>query len=508
METPTASILVVEDEKSLRSSIRQSLELDGYRVREAGTVKDGWDLTRENVFDGVITDLNLIGDSGMELIRRLRDDGFDGVIIVITAYGTVDSAVEAVKLGADEYLQKPVSLQEIGLLLKKSLANRRMRSRLDLLERMERVRAADPELIGASRPWLDTLMLARRLASLPVPPAGSPTSPPGELPTILLLGETGSGKGALAPFIHRSSLPSGGSTSGEPAPFVHVNCAALPVTLIEGELFGHERGSFTDAKTARPGLFEMAEGGTIFLDEIGDMPLEMQSKLLVVVEKGVFRRIGGNTERAARTRIVAATNQDLEQRARQGSFRRDLLYRLNALTIHIPPLRERGDDAVLIADAVLDRLARSQSGRSLRLSDGARTALRAHSWPGNVRELINVVKRAAIMCQNGTIRADDLVIEAGAWSQAPTGPHPSHAPGMPPAPGASTGSGAAVNGSDVHFGATLPSFEHLERTLILEALKRADGNVSLAAKLIGLQRGALRYRLDRLGLNQSGKDRR
>jgi len=502
METPTASILVVEDEKSLRSSIRQNLELDGYRVREAGTVKDGWDLTREHVFDAVITDLNLIGDSGIELIRRLRDDGYEGVIIVITAYGTVDSAVEAVKLGADEYLQKPVSLQEIGLLLKKSLSNRRMRSRLDLLERMERVRAADPELIGASQPWLDTLMLARRLASLPVPPPSPAGSPPSELPTILLLGETGSGKGAMAPFIHRSSLKPGGSAGREAAPFVHVNCAALPVTLIEGELFGHERGSFTDAKATRPGLFEMAEGGTIFLDEIGDMPLEMQSKLLVVVEKGVFRRIGGNTERAARARIIAATNQDLEQRASQGSFRRDLLYRLNALTIRIPPLRERGDDVILIAEAVLERLSKSQPGRALRLSDGARTALRAHHWPGNVRELINVVKRAAIMSPHGTIRADDLVIEAGARAPAGTCPTSDPKAAAPVVPGVS------VNGSDVHFGANLPSFDHLERTLILEALKRADGNVSLAAKMIGLQRGALRYRLDRLGLNQSGKDNR
>lgn len=496
METPTASVLVVEDEKSLRSSIRQNLELDGYRVREAATVKDGWDLTRENVFDAVITDLNLIGDSGMELIRRLRDDGFEGVIIVITAYGTVDSAVEAVKLGADEYLQKPVSLQEIGLLLKKALANRRMRSRLDLLERMERVRGGDPELIGASQVWLDTLTLARRLGSMPVPPPSVAGSPAAELPTILLLGETGVGKGALAPFIHRS----GAAAGAEAAPFVHVNCAALPVTLIEGELFGHERGSFTDAKDSRPGLFEMAEGGTIFLDEIGDMPLEMQSKLLVVVEKGVFRRIGGNTERSARARIIAATNQDLEQRASQGSFRRDLLYRLNALTVHIPPLRERGDDVILIAEAMLERLARNQPGRSLRLSEGARTALRAHSWPGNVRELINVVKRAAIMCPNGTIRADDIAIEGGPLSHGGFGsPQATAGHGTP---------GATVSGSDVSFGAALPSFEHLERTLILEALKRADGNVSLAAKLIGLQRGALRYRLDRLGLSAHGKDRR
>ncbi len=404
------------------------------------------------------------------------------MIIVITAFGTVSSAVEAVKLGADEYLQKPVSLEEISLLVGKSLANRKLRSKVKLYERLERVRGGDAQILGESEPWKRTIALAQRFAQLPVPAPGTS----GELPTILLLGETGAGKGALAPFLHRCD-PRYSPT--DPTPFVHVNCAALPMSLIEGELFGHEKGSFTDAKASRAGLFEMAEGGTIFLDEIGEMPLEMQSKLLTVVEKGVFRRIGGSAERTARARIIAATNQDLEERVRQGTFRRDLLYRLNALTIHIPPLRDRGDDAVLMAEAIIAKYDTGDEARHLRFTPEALAAMRTHSWPGNVRELINVVKRAAILCENGTITPSDLSLSMGSPDVVGGSPRPLDT------------TSAAVVGDAISFGANLPDFDQIERALIVEALKRAAGNVSLAAKLIGLNRGALRYRIERLGLD-------
>jgi len=424
----------------------------------------------------------LIGESGLDLVKRLRDDGFDGVIIVITAFGTVSSAVEAVKLGADEYLQKPVSLEEISLLVGKSLANRKLRSKVKLYERLERVRGGDAQILGESESWKRTLALAQRFAQLPVPAPGVG----GELPTILLLGETGAGKGALAPYLHRCDPR---YNAADPSPFVHVNCAALPMSLIEGELFGHEKGSFTDAKASRAGLFEMAEGGTIFLDEIGEMPLEMQSKLLTVVEKGVFRRIGGSVERTARARIIAATNQDLEERVRQGTFRRDLLYRLNALTIRIPSLRERGDDAVLMAQAIVSRYADGDDARILTFSPDALSAIRAHTWPGNVRELINVVKRAAILCEQNMIRPSDLALgSAEGFDPAESPRSPDRAP-------------TAVGGDEISFGANLPNFDQIERALIVEALKRAGGNVSLAAKLIGLNRGALRYRIERLGLD-------
>jgi len=310
-----AKILIVEDEDSIRSSIRQSLELDGHTAFEARCIADAWSATRTTEFDVVITDVNLIGESGIDLIGRLREDGYEGVIIVVTAYGTIDNAVKAIKKGADEYLQKPVGLEELGVVIQRSLDHSKVKTRLRLYERLERVRGESQELIGKSEPWRRAVSLAERFASLPVPEQAGRD----DLPTILLLGETGSGKGMLAQHIHRSDPASG----DDGVPFVHVNCAVLPPTLIESELFGHERGAFTDAKTARKGLFELAEGGTIFLDEIGELPLEMQAKLLTVVEQGSFRRVGGSDERTVRVRIITATNQDLDTKVEKGLFRQD-----------------------------------------------------------------------------------------------------------------------------------------------------------------------------------------
>ncbi|MBL0922028.1 MAG: sigma-54-dependent Fis family transcriptional regulator [Phycisphaerales bacterium] len=487
MEFPLATILIIEDERTLRTSIRRSLEQDGHTVSEAACLKDAREAVRQRDFDAVITDVNLVGESGIEFLAQMREDGFDGAVIVMTAYGTIDSAVDAMKRGADEFLQKPLSLDELNLVVRKTLENRRLLSRVRLYERLERVRTDGGEALGASPAWAEALSLASRFARLPTPRAGQP----GELPTILLLGETGAGKGVLAQHIHKSDPAASG---GSATPFVHVNCAALPATLIEGELFGHEKGAFTDAKDARPGLFEMAEGGTIFLDEIGEMPLEMQAKLLTVVEQGRFRRLGGTKERVARARIVAATNLDLEERVAQGAFRRDLLYRLNALTIRIPSLRERGSDVILIAEAALRRLGDQQGRPAPTLGEDAKAALQRHAWPGNVRELLNVVKRACILCEGDRIGAEHLGLGVARGAA-----HNGHANGAA-SPG---GHGAASAPGDrfvCDFDAGPVDIERIERSIIEQALRRARGNVSLAAKLIGLNRGALRYRIERFGL--------
>lgn len=474
-----ARILVVEDEATLRASIRESLEMDGHEAFEAGCIRDAWDLSRAAEYDGIITDLNLVGESGLELVERLRTDGFAGLIVVITAFGSIDTAIGAMKSGADEFIQKPVSLQALGLVVSRGLKLRKTQSRLALLERMQHVQTGEGELIGRSGAWVRTISLAGRFAEMTHPSAGDE----GMLPTILLLGETGSGKGAVAALIHARDPATAGQ---EAPPFVHVNCAALPSSLIEAELFGHERGAFTDAKEARSGLFELAEGGTIFLDEIGELPLDMQSKLLLVVERGAFRRLGGSRERRVRARIIAATNQDLEQRAAAGTFRSDLLFRLNALTIRVPPLRERAEDIPLIAESVVERFRRQLGKPALRLSSGAREVLARHRWPGNIRELINVVRRGAILAEGAEITVEGLGIVESPGAAAPI-------------------TAAQSSGQEFDFTHGGMTLAEVERRLILAALENTRGNVSLAAKLLGINRGALRYRIERHGLESHAR---
>jgi len=455
-----ARILTIEDEENLRFAIERSLSRAGHEVAQADSVPAALALLERTSFDAVLTDVNLGDRSGIELVRRLRDDGFDGPVVVMTAYGSIENAVEAMKSGADDYLLKPLSLDELTLQLGRLLDASRVRRRVRLYQRLDR----GSEVLGESPAWIETMSLASRIARTPAHGAA--------LNATLITGETGSGKGVVARWIHDHSTESDG-------PFVHVNCSALPPTLVESELFGHERGAFTDAKDAREGYFEMAAGGTIFLDEIGDMPPELQSKLLVAVEERVFRRIGGTRNHHVEARVIAATNQDLEQLAEGGRFRRDLLYRLNAVTLPVPPLREREGDAVLIADRTLDRLAREHGRDDLRLGDDARHAIAAHPWPGNVRELINALQRVALLFDGGVVTVRELF---------PTG-----APAGVP----SAGSGALR----FDFENGLHSAADVERELIVQALRHERGNVSRAARLIGMQRSSLRYRIERYNLH-------
>lgn len=447
-------------------------------------MRAAWDLTRREEFDLVLSDISLVGESGIDLVRRLRESGFEGSIVVMTAYGTVDTAVEAMRAGADDFVQKPIGLQELGLVVKKHLEHLRVRSQLKLYQRLDKVCTDMSAVLGESMEWKRVLGLAARFAAIPLPQAGQGI----ELPTILLLGETGCGKGVLARFIHNSSTAATGVQSG---PFIHVNCAALPPNLIEAELFGHEKGAFTDAKEARAGLFEMAEGGTIFLDEIGDMPVEMQSKLLLVVEHGMLRRIGGTKERPVRARIIAATNQNLDRSVETGAFRRDLLYRLNALVIRIPSLRDRRGDAVIIAEHLLRTRAEQVGRPGLKFSAVARQLIENHTWHGNVRELSNVVRRAVMLCERDVIEAADLAIADRAMpaiqANGVTSPRPTP-----------LDVSSAVNAG------VLPTLDEMERSLISEALRRCRGNVSQAARMLGLNRGALRYRLEQHGMNSAG----
>jgi DNA-binding NtrC family response regulator len=486
MEIAMAKILTIEDEDNLRLSIRRSLAKAGHDVAEASSIAAGRPLALSGDFDVVLTDVNLGDGSGGDLVRELRADGFEGVILLMTAFGTIESAVRAMKDGADDYLQKPLSLEELALLINRSLENRALRNRVRLYERIEQAREpALGEALGESPEWLKTLATADRLAALPIPGsggAGGPTTGGAPLPTVLLLGETGAGKGVLARFIHARAS----QTASTPTPFVHVNCSALPPTLVESELFGHEKGAFTDAKAAREGLFEMAEGGTIFLDEIGDMPPELQTKLLLIVEQGVFRRVGGSKERRVRARVIAATNQDLAARVGEGKFRRDLLYRLNAFVLRIPPLREREGDAMLLAESFLRRAEREFGRDGLRFSDSAARSLRDHDWPGNVRELANAIQRAAMLAQGPEVVPEDLGLGAVR---------------LTPRPAARDAERNLETGDLIFdFEAGTHTAEEVERALIVQALEHCRGNVSRAAKLIGMNRGSLRYRIERYAL--------
>lgn len=477
-----ARVLTVEDEENLRYSIRQALTKAGHDVSETDNVAAAIQMASEREFDIVLSDINLNGDrDGIELIRQMRADGFTGAAVIMTAYGTVDSAVRAMKDGADDYLQKPLSLEELVLLIERLVEQRKVRTRLKLYERLDTTKSQATGIVGKSEQWLRTLDLADRLATIPITRrlGKSGQRAGGALPTILITGETGTGKGLLARYIHQQAQ------EGDSGPFVHINCTALPPSLVESELFGHEKGAFTDAKSAREGLFEMADGGTVFLDEIGDMPLDLQGKILNVVEEGTFRRVGGTRDRSVHARIIGATNQDLDKRVEEGRFRRDLLYRLNAFAVTIPPLRERGDDALLIARTMLEKFTREYGRPSISLSDDACRAIAMHPWHGNVRELINVVQRVAMLCDEAEVTAGDLGLD------------------VPPQPSVPVGEGVTCNGAGpivFDFDAGMHTADEIEKELIVQALQRTRGNVSKAAKLIGMQRSSLRYRIERFDL--------
>lgn len=483
-----AKILAIEDEENLRLSIRRTLARSGHAVSEASCLSDARALLETTVFDLILSDVILGSENGLELVRSLRAEGNDAPIVVMTAFGTVESAVQAMKAGADDYLQKPLSMEELSIQVNRWLEQRRVARRATLYERLERVRDERHNLVGASPAWQETVDVARRLAGIPLGEEGVE----GSLPTILLLGETGTGKGVLARFIHAVATGAAGEigrakTAEGSLPFVHVNCSALPATLVEGELFGHEKGAFTDAREARPGLFEMADGGTIFLDEISEMPLELQAKLLLVVEQGTFRRVGGTKERHVRVRVIAASNQDLHERVGAGRFRRDLLYRLNTFTVTIPPLRERAGDARLIAETVLERAGRRYGRPDMALSERAIAAIESHDWPGNVRELVNAVQRAAMLAAADCVEPPDL------------GLAPARAASTPAA--AEHGGAAGGNGTlRFNFASGEHTADAVERTLIMQALEETRGNVSRAAKLIGMQRSSFRYRIERYRL--------
>ena len=467
-----ADLLIVDDEETLLATMSLELERGGHRCQRAATGQAA--LSRLETFEPhlALVDIRLPDMDGLALISRIRELGHDFPIIVITAYGSVQSAVAAMRVGANDYLQKPVAMEELEVVIDRVLQNRRLKDRLDVFERERMLQRLETGATGAERAIVGESAIMKKVMAMAGKIAEAPPDENGYLPTVLITGETGTGKDLLAHHIHDLRASDG-------APFVQINCTALPPQLVEAELFGHEKGAFTDAKTNKKGLFEVASEGTVFLDEIGDTPLGLQAKLLLVLEQRRFRRLGGTREREVRARTIAATNCDLTDMVTQGRFRKDLLFRFQALSIELPPLRERGDDLFLLADYFIKRQALRLHRDPPRLSDAAREGMRRYSWPGNIRELDNVLQRAMLLQDSSTIERSDLNLSQADLAAAPPGLDEIRFP----------------------FEKEDCSLARVEQRLLEQAIAFCNGNISEVARLLGVSRGSLRHRMEKLSLS-------
>jgi two-component system, NtrC family, response regulator AtoC len=453
------TILVVEDEKLIRWSVRERLKQEGFQVMEAETGSEAFQAMEEEVPDLLLLDYRLPDTTGLQILEKVHRDMPEVSVIMMTAYGTVESAVQAMKLGAFDYLTKPVNLDELAVVVQKALETTRLRREVRRLRDEQQESEGRFQLIGRSPAMREVLELVQKVGS-------------SQATTVLLEGETGTGKNVVAKAIHY------GSPRAE-QPFVVITCSALTETLLESELFGHERGAFTDAKGQKKGLLEVADGGTAFLDEVGEMGPAMQAKLLRVLEERTFKRVGGTRDISVDVRVIAATNRVLEDVVQEGRFREDLYYRLKVIPIVLPPLRERQVDIPLLAQYFLDFFNREFRKNTLSISPEAIGCLVRYRWPGNIRELRNALERIMILEETERIEVSDLPlsIRRGA-AEGPVAAEPEAAQ---PTLGTMT-------------------LEEIERRTIRQALDKTNRNQVRAAKLLGISRDTLRYRMKKFGL--------
>ena len=438
-------ILVVDDEASARVGLERLLTQEGYQVDLAEDGAAALARVADRPPDVIVTDLKMPIMDGIELTKKLHEAGVDVPVIVATAFSDVASAVQAMRAGAEDYLTKPIEFDALVVLIERALERRELRAETENLRRhlRERDGAGIQGLIGTSPAMQKVYRMARQVAS--------------SRATVLITGDSGTGKGELARAVHALSPRA-------KAPFVALHCSALAESLLESELFGHERGAFTGADKRRVGRFEQAHGGTLFLDEIGEIPALTQVKLLNVLQERAFERVGGNETITVDVRLVAATNRDLAADVREGRFREDLFYRLNVVHIDMPALRLRGNDVILLADHFLARFARENHKRVDTFSDEARAKLTSHRWPGNVRELENAIERAVVLCDGNRIEEENLPFDV-----APV-----------------------VQGAVRIPGATMAE---IERFAILSTLEATDGSTTRAAELLDISVRTVQYRL-------------
>jgi DNA-binding NtrC family response regulator len=452
-----ATILIVEDEAKMRRLLELNLGEEGFTTLSAGDAESGLKLLRENPVDLAVTDLKLPGMSGLDFLQAVKRQNAAIPVVVMTAFGTVETAVEAMKAGASDYVLKPFSLAEMRMVVHKELDVRKLREENRSLREALGRRYELANVAARSRKMQEVLATVERIA---------PTNA-----TVLLGGESGVGKDLIARAIHEKSKRARG-------PFVKINSTAIPENLLESELFGYERGAFTGAVASKPGKFELADKGTLFLDEIGDVPPATQVKLLRVLQEREFERLGGTKTVKVDVRLVAATNRDLREALEQGTFREDLYYRLNVVPIDIAPLRERKEDVPELVNIFIARFA-GDSGKPVEaITPEALHLLTNYHWPGNVRELQNIIERACALAKGTVIEPADIHLD--------------------------TRPAKVGNGSNKFLpeGMTL---EQWEDEMIQEALRRANGNKSQAARLLGLSRNALRYRLSKIGIADEGE---
>ncbi len=446
-----ATILVVEDEDKLRRVLELQLKSAGFDVLQAGTAEDA--LRFCDQADLILTDLKLPGMDGLELLTRLRGQSSRTPVIVMTAFGTIENAVQAMKSGATDFLPKPFSLDHMMTVVNKALELRTLRDENQQLREELGARYQFDNIVGRSPAMREVFSTVIRVA---------PTRA-----TVLLAGESGVGKDMIARAIHHHSPRA-------EKPFVKINCTSIPENLMESELFGYEKGAFTGANISKPGKFEQADTGTVFLDEIGDVPNSIQVKLLRVLQEREFERLGSNKTRHIDVRVLAATNVDLRAALEQGTFREDLYYRLNVMPISIPSLRERKEDIPYLAEHFIKKLAKDLGSPVTGISDGAIERLVQYYWPGNVRELENVLERSMVLASNPVLQPEDIRLDMQLRSKVQT--------------------------ASEHFLPEGMTLDEYEKSIIKEALKRASGNKSQAARLLGLTRNALRYRLTQMGM--------
>jgi DNA-binding NtrC family response regulator len=465
------AILIIEDETTLARNVKTYLERYGYEVRIAQSAEEGFQQLDSFKPDVILLDLQLPGMSGLDALARIKERDAQVKIVIITAHGNIETAVDAMKAGAYDFMNKPLVLAKLKVLLDKAVGQSKLEGTLSYYREKEAGESTLSALIGESPPMRSLKHQIEQIID------SERKLTEGDPPAVLITGETGTGKELAARALHYNGPRKNG-------PFIEINCASIPTQLLEAELFGYERGAFTDAKEKKIGLFQAAEGGTLFLDEIGEIDISLQAKLLKALEDKVIRRIGNIREQKVDVRIVTATNQSLEEAVRQGRFRSDLFFRLRIINLELPPLRSRGNDILLLADHFLTIQSRRYGKQGMRFSPEAEKVLLDYSWPGNVRELRNMIEQTVLLSQDRLITPEQLSL----------------LPGL-----------IKINQEDKqrenldHF--VLPSqgisLEKVERDFVLQALEHTSWNVTQAAKLLGLTRDTLRYRMDKYKLEPS-----
>ncbi len=468
-------VLIVDDEPNLRKILSAQLSRDGYDVLTAEDGEQGLQMLKDHHIDLVITDLKMPKVDGMGLLREALREDSELPVVMITAHGTVDTAVEALKIGAFDYLTKPFDKDEVRQIVAKALKARQLAgTEARPASKTEETRFG---IIGNSTGLTDLYAMLERVADTPT--------------TVLITGESGTGKELVARALH-------GHSSRKDKPFIKVNCAAIPKELLESELFGYERGAFTGAVSSKPGRFELANGGTLFLDEIGEIPVEMQVKLLRALQESEFERVGGIKTIRVDVRLVTATNRDLKKLIANGNFREDLFYRLNVVPIRLPALRERASDIPLLVEHFLtkfnERLKKNVKGTDPEAMD----ALQAYGWPGNIRELENVIERAVLFCDTDKVKVEDLPVEVkgGSISGTLSSPPPTEAEMQ-----------AALSGEGGLKEHVKVAMSRLERELVGRALKQTGGNVTHAARLLKISRKGLQLKMKELGLREGAGEK-